>query len=122
MLNVFLLVTGLTVAGGDAPKDEAVLGALPPLAAGIPGVFEVSQDSIIIVKNRITRRSVAMPLYGGATVNVGKETWECVVYANDVIEASFPVTFSMRPIRPRVTVVHLDVANPLRIEQIRTRY
>lgn len=119
MLDVFLMLATFTNVG-DPPTDAYILRAMPKIARGTPPVYEEFRDNIVILKNRLSSRVLAVPLHGGATVNVVTDHWECVVYFDHVTQSEYP--FPIRVKKPRVMVIYADVLNPQRIEKIDTRY
>jgi hypothetical protein len=114
MLNAIVLLAA--IAGADAPDlpdpptDAQVLRALRPVTWGIPSVVEVYRNDITIVKNRLAPRTVRLPVFGGASVTLRTQSWECVAYYDRVIQSVVPVPFVVRT--PSVSVVHLGTVEP----------
>jgi hypothetical protein len=96
-------------AGADVtepPTDQEVLRALPRIARGIPYVWEEYRNDITIVKNRLAVYPVELPLFVGASVGLVKESWECSVYYDRVIQSDYPFSVQLR--KPQVQVLYID--------------
>lgn len=87
-----------------------MLQALPPLARGVPLVFEEFRDELMIVKNRIGEPKVGprgfYPFVG--PMRLVEMKWECVVYYTRTIPSDFP--FPMKTTKKRVPVIYMEKA------------
>jgi hypothetical protein len=119
-----LLLTGCTHGGGfsDAPSDAEVLRAIPQRDQGIPFVYEVFRDDIIIVKNRLVKQELPVALPAGLWLTAEVGHWECVVYYTETVEMSFP--FQIRAAKKQVQVVFMEkvAVGPMCQEDGITRY
>ncbi len=111
MLNVIVvLVTLANLNATEPPSDAAVLRALPPVARGIPLVYEEFRDDITITKNRISSAKagpqVFIPLVGPR--HLVTTNWECEVFYNERIQVDFPFPFQVT--KKRVQVVYMEKA------------
>jgi hypothetical protein len=112
MLNTIVLLA--TIAGAnpsdlpDPPSDAQVLRALRWGTWGIPSLVEVYRNDITIVKNHLATRTVHLPVFGGVSVALRTESWECVAYYDRVIQSAVPVPFLVRS--PSASVVYLGTA------------
>jgi RNA polymerase sigma factor (sigma-70 family) len=89
------------------PSEAEVLRALPPGAPGVPGVYHVLRDDVVVVKERLAYKADPprfFPLVGRAQFH--QFHWKCTVYYREVVEASYPFLFRLS--RPRVAVVYID--------------
>ena len=89
------------------PSDREVLSALPALPQGIPLVYEIVRDDMVIVKTRIAEKVDSprhFPFLGTAQLHHGH--WECSVYYNETTQSIHP--FPMKMVKPCVQVVHID--------------
>jgi hypothetical protein len=89
------------------PSEAEVLRALPPGAPGVPGVYHVLRDDVVVVKERLAYKADPprfFPLVGRAQLH--QFHWKCTVYYREVVEASYPFLFRLS--RPRVAVVYID--------------
>ncbi|MCS6866368.1 MAG: hypothetical protein RMJ56_14990 [Gemmataceae bacterium] len=91
----------------DPPSDAEVLRAMPRVPRGVPYVYEVFRDDIVIVKNRLVDKIDPprfFPLVGPAQLHHCH--WECVVYYTELIQSDYPFPVYIK--RPRVQVIYID--------------
>ncbi len=91
----------------EPPSEEEVLRAMPAGAPGVPGVYEVFRDDVVVVKERLAYKANPprfFPQVGRAQLH--QYQWKCTVHYREVIEAGYP--FPIRVSRPRVYVVYID--------------
>jgi hypothetical protein len=107
-IGTLVLLAGLT--SPEAPADRDILRALPPVARGIPYVFEEFRDDLVIVKTRAGETKVGPPLLVplvGPTRLV-QTNWECVVYYTQTVQSDFP--FPVKATKARVQVIYIEKA------------
>jgi hypothetical protein len=109
MLYAIGLAVGIWVGSGVAaanpPTDAEVLRAMPQLTRGIPLVFEMFRDDIVIVKNCLKSSPAEVTVFGLRLPLVNAH-WECSVYYTETLQSDFPFPVKVR--KPRVQVVYLD--------------
>lgn len=91
----------------DPPSDGEVLRAMPRVPRGVPYIYEVFRDDIVIVKNRLVDKIDPprfFPLVGPAQLHHCH--WECVIYYNELIQSDYPFPVYLR--KPRVQVIYID--------------
>src|SRR5262245_40800228 len=108
------LVMRLTAAPGAdkwpsrPPTDGEIDRALPPVARGVPFVFEEYRDDITIVKNQLGKPTVGpvrfYPIIGPAVLVESK--WECATYYTETIQTAFPFPTELK--KKRVQMVYID--------------
>jgi hypothetical protein len=125
MFKALVLVLTTCAQGGglgEFPADGEVLRAIPQRDQGIPFVYEVFRDDIIIVKNRLVKQELPVALPAGVWLTVEVASYECVVYYTETVEMSFP--FPIRTAKKQVQVVFMEkvAVGPMCQEDGLTRY
>lgn len=91
----------------DPPSDGEVLRAMPRVPRGVPYIYEVFRDDIVIVKNKLVDvidPPRFFPLVGPAQLHHCH--WECVIYYNELCQSDYPFPVYVK--KPRVQVIYID--------------
>ena len=91
----------------DPPSDGEVLRAMPRVPRGVPYVYEVFRDNIVIVKNKLVDKIDPprfFPLVGPAQLHHCH--WECVIYYDELIQSEHPFPVYLK--RAKVQVIYID--------------
>lgn len=102
----------------DPPDRAEILRTMPPVARGIPYVYEEFRDDIEFTVEKLVDRIDPprfYPLIGPAQLHHCH--WKCTVYYTETVESCHPFPFRCKRRRAEVVYIdkdhlHLCVANP----------
>lgn len=107
MLTTIAGLVAFVAVSASEPTDAEVMRAMPRVSRGLPYVWEESRDNITIVKNRIVpSQRPSTTGFAAALMHGVKESWECTVYYEHVIQSTYPYPVMVR--RSKVQVIYID--------------
>jgi|GEM_PF-3746157 len=107
MLTTIAGLVAFVAVSASEPTDSEVLRAMPRVSRGLPYVWEEFRDNITIVKNRIApSQHPSTAGFATALMQRAKESWECTVYYEHVIQSTYPLPVMVR--RAKVQVIYID--------------